>query len=94
MMGPLNTVFSLSFTFAMSEAAVASSILDPSGETTRKLARFWGRRLCRTCGVEITTQGGESVSWHEPLIVMANHQSLLDIPVPSTYGPSADEGGF
>ena len=81
MMGPLNTAFSLSFTFAMSEAAIASSILDPSGVTTRKLARLWGARLCRTCGIEVATRGGERVAWNEPLIVMANHQSYLDIPV-------------
>ncbi len=81
MMSPLNTAFSLSFTFAMSEAAIASSLLDPSGDTTRRLARFWGTRLCRTCGVEIVTHGGDGVAWNEPLIVMANHQSYLDIPV-------------
>ena len=67
MKGPLNTAFSLSFTFAMSEAAVASSLLDPTGDTTRKLARFWGTRLCRACGVEIATVGGEGVAWSEPL---------------------------
>ncbi|HMI82521.1 MAG TPA: lysophospholipid acyltransferase family protein [Polyangiaceae bacterium] len=99
MMGPLNTAFSLSFTLAMSEAAVASSILDPSGETTRKLARFWGARLCRTCGVEIATRGGEGVAWHEPLIVMANHQSYLDIPVlyaalPEPFGMLAKQELF
>jgi 1-acyl-sn-glycerol-3-phosphate acyltransferase len=81
MMGPLKTAFSLSFTLAMSEAAIAASILDPSGESTRMLARFWGTRLCRTCGVEVAMRGGERVAWHEPLIVMANHQSYLDIPV-------------
>jgi 1-acyl-sn-glycerol-3-phosphate acyltransferase len=99
MMGPLNTAFSLSFTFAMSEAAIASSMLDPSGETTRKLARFWGKRLCRTCGVEIATHGGEGVAWHEPLIVMANHQSYLDIPVlyaalPEPFGMLAKQELF
>jgi len=51
MIGPLNTAFSLSFTLAMSEAAIASSLVDPSGETTRKLARFWGTNLCRVCGI-------------------------------------------
>src|SRR5689334_8538867 len=87
MKGPLNTAFSLSFTLAMSEAAIASSLIDPSGDTTRRLARFWGKRLCRTCGVEIATQGGENVAWNEPLIVMANHQSYLDIPVLYTALP-------
>jgi 1-acyl-sn-glycerol-3-phosphate acyltransferase len=99
MMSPLNTAFSLSFTLAMSEAAVASSLLDPSGDTTRKLARFWGTRLCRTCGVEIATRGGECVAWGEPLIVMANHQSYLDIPVlyaalPEPFGMLAKQELF
>jgi 1-acyl-sn-glycerol-3-phosphate acyltransferase len=87
MLGPLNTAFSLSFTLAMSEAAIASSILDRSGETTRRLARFWGTRLCRTCGVDVLVRGGENVAWDEPIIVMANHQSYLDIPVLYTALP-------
>jgi 1-acyl-sn-glycerol-3-phosphate acyltransferase len=81
MIGPVNTAFSLSFTLAMSEAAIASSLVDPSGRTTRRLARFWGRQLCRFCGVEVEVSGGEGVRWYEPLIVMANHQSYIDIPV-------------
>jgi 1-acyl-sn-glycerol-3-phosphate acyltransferase len=99
MKGPLNTAFSLSFTLAMSEAAVASSLIDPSGDTTRRLARFWGKRLCRTCGVEVVTRGGENVAWDQPLIVMANHQSYLDIPVlyaalPEPFGMLAKQELF
>jgi 1-acyl-sn-glycerol-3-phosphate acyltransferase len=99
MLGPLNTAFSLSFTLAMSEAAVASSLIDRSGETTRKLARFWGTRLCRTCGVDVLVRGGEKVVWNEPIIVMANHQSYLDIPVlyaalPEPFGMLAKQELF
>ena len=99
MMGPLNTAFSLSFTFVMSEAAIAASILDKTGSTTRKLARFWGSRLCGTCGVEVAIHGGERVAWDEPLIVMANHQSFLDIPVlyvalPEPFGMLAKQELF
>jgi 1-acyl-sn-glycerol-3-phosphate acyltransferase len=99
MIGPLNTAFSLSFTLAMSEAAIASSMLDPSGESTRKIARFWGLHLCRTCGVEVVTRGGANVAWDEPIIVMANHQSYLDIPVlyaalPEPFGMLAKQELF
>jgi 1-acyl-sn-glycerol-3-phosphate acyltransferase len=99
MIGPLNTAFSLSFTLAMSEAAIASSLVDPSGRTTRRLARFWGRQLCRFCGVDIEVRGGEGVRWDEPLIVMANHQSFLDIPVlyaalPQPFGMLAKQELF
>jgi len=81
MFGLVNTAFSLFFTLAMSEAAIAASLLDPSGRTTRKLARFWGSRMCRVCGIDVSTRGGHDVAWERPLIVMANHQSYFDIPV-------------
>ncbi|HKQ69167.1 MAG TPA: lysophospholipid acyltransferase family protein [Polyangiaceae bacterium] len=99
MFAPVNTAFSLSFTLAMSHAAVVSSLLDPSGETTRTLARFWGSHLCRGCGLSISVAGGESVAWREPLIVMANHQSYLDVPVlyaalPDAFGMLAKQELF
>ena len=81
MFGPLNTAFALSFTFVMSAAGVAGTIADPSGAAIRKVARAWGKNLCRVCGVRVTVRGGEDVDWDRPNIVMANHQSLLDIPV-------------
>jgi 1-acyl-sn-glycerol-3-phosphate acyltransferase len=81
MIAPLNTAFSLSFTLAMSEAAVAASLIDPSGESTRRLARLWGKQMCRVCGVTVLSRGGQDVRWNQPLIVMANHQSYFDIPV-------------
>ena len=99
MISPLKSAFSLSFTLAMSEAAIASSLVDPSGRTTRRLARFWGRQLCRFCGVDIEVKGGDDVRWEEPLIVMANHQSYLDIPVlyaalPEPFGMLAKQELF
>jgi 1-acyl-sn-glycerol-3-phosphate acyltransferase len=99
MIGPLNTAFSLSFTLAMSEAAIASSLLDPSGQTTRRLARFWGSNMCRVCGVRVSMRGGQDVKWDRPLILMANHQSYFDIPVlysvlPEPFGMLAKQELF
>jgi 1-acyl-sn-glycerol-3-phosphate acyltransferase len=99
MFGLLNTAFSLSFTLAMSEAAVVSSLVDPSGRTTRKLAQFWGSRMCSVCGIGVSTRGGHDVAWHQPLIVMANHQSYFDIPVlyatlPEPFGMLAKQELF
>ncbi len=99
MIRPLNTAFSLSFTLAMSEAAIASSLVDPSGSTTRNLARFWGMTLCDVCGLEVHTEGGQGVEWEKSLIVMANHQSFLDIPVlyaalPQPFGMLAKQELF
>jgi 1-acyl-sn-glycerol-3-phosphate acyltransferase len=99
MIGPLNTAFSLSFTLAMSEAAVASMFWDPSGNLIRKLAKFWGTRMCRTCGINLVVRGGERIDWDRPLVVMANHQSYFDIPVlyaalPRTFGMLAKQELF
>lgn len=81
MVGPLNTAFCLSFTLGMSEAAIASMVVDPSGNLLRRLAQFWGRTLCERCGVTITVEERARVDWDRPMVVMANHQSHLDIPV-------------
>jgi 1-acyl-sn-glycerol-3-phosphate acyltransferase len=79
--GLFSTAFSLSFTLLMSQVAIVSTRLDPSGERTRRYARFWGKSLCRTCGIRLTVRGGQGIDWSRPVIVMANHQSYIDIPV-------------
>src|SRR5437588_7240670 len=99
MIGPLNTAFSLSFTLAMSEAAVMGTLVDRSGDLTRRMARFWGTQMCRRCGIDVEVRGGGEVDWNAPLIVMANHQSYFDIPVlyaslPHTFGMLAKQELF
>lgn len=99
MIGPLNTAFCVGFTLVMSNYAVASAIVDPSGNDVRRATKFWGEQLCRRCEVEVRTRGGESVAWSEPLVVMANHQSLFDIPVlyaalPKAFGMLAKQELF
>jgi 1-acyl-sn-glycerol-3-phosphate acyltransferase len=99
MLSPLNTAFAYSFTLAMSGAGAASCLYDPSGESVRKVARYWGRNMCRVCGVTVEVRGGENVDWDAPLIVMANHQSHFDIPViyaalPRSFGMLAKKELF
>jgi len=55
--------------------------------------------MCRVCGVEVSSSGGEAVAWDKPLIVMANHQSYFDIPVlyatlPEPFGMLAKQELF
>jgi 1-acyl-sn-glycerol-3-phosphate acyltransferase len=83
----------------MSEAAMASMVWDPSGKLVRRLAKFWGTRMCQTCGIDLTVCGGERIDWDRPLVVMANHQSYFDIPVlyaalPRTFGMLAKKELF
>jgi 1-acyl-sn-glycerol-3-phosphate acyltransferase len=99
MLSPLNTAFAYSFTLAMSGAGAASCLVDRSGESVRKVARFWGVNMCRACGVTVSVHGSENVDWDVPLIVMANHQSHFDIPViyaalPRSFGMLAKKELF
>jgi 1-acyl-sn-glycerol-3-phosphate acyltransferase len=99
MLSPLNTAFAYSFTLAMSGAGAASCLFDRSGESVRKVARYWGVNMCRVCGVTVLVRGAENVDWDAPLIVMANHQSHFDIPViyaalPRSFGMLAKKELF
>lgn len=101
MLGPLSTAFCTGFTLAMSQYAIASALADPSRSTlrVRRVARLWAETMCERCGVEVRTSGGERVDFGRPLVVMANHQSLFDIPVlfaalPDAYGMLAKKELF
>ena len=56
--------------------------LDPQHQRTHRMAAFWGRVLVAMapgCSVELI--GREHVPAEKPVILMANHQSYVDIPV-------------
>ncbi|HQP34511.1 MAG TPA: lysophospholipid acyltransferase family protein [Polyangiaceae bacterium] len=75
------TVYTLGYTLAMSELAIARSLILRSDDAVCATALAWGHGVCRACGVEVRTRGAETVDWSEPHVVLSNHQSLLDIPV-------------
>jgi len=81
MFGPFNTLFAVVFTLFMCATTWVTNAIDRTGGVTRRFTKFWARTVCRGCGLTITVSGGEAVRWSEPHILMANHQSYLDIPV-------------
>jgi 1-acyl-sn-glycerol-3-phosphate acyltransferase len=99
MFGPLNTLFAVWFTLGMCATTWVTNAVDRSGALTRRFTQFWARTLCRGCGIEVAVSGGEAVRWTEPHILMANHQSYLDIPVlfaalPEPFGMLAKQELF
>jgi 1-acyl-sn-glycerol-3-phosphate acyltransferase len=99
MFGPFNTLFAVWFTLGMCATTWITNAVDRSGALTRRFTKFWARTLCRGCGIEVTCSGGEAVRWNEPHILMANHQSYLDIPVlfaalPEPFGMLAKQELF
>lgn len=73
-------VLAVGLTLGMSELGVLSLVVDRSGKTIRRVAVRWGREMVRRLGVDLRVQGGTEVAWDSPMVVMANHNSHLDIP--------------
>lgn len=73
--------YAAGITLAMSQVGLLSLVTDPSGKAIRRVAMRWGDEIVRRLGLELHARGGAAVDWDRPLIVMANHNSLLDIPV-------------
>jgi len=68
----LNTAF-----FAV--AVVLLSFLDPTGRIPVQLIRGWTRVNLALYRVEVEVEGLDRVPRTTPLVIMSNHQSLLDI---------------
>ncbi len=76
----INTMF-------MGSLSLLALIISPSGRLSHVIARYWSRCILVTCGVRIRLQGMENIHTGSSYIVMANHQSHLDIPILFAYLP-------
>lgn len=68
-------------------AALAVRLIDPSGNTSHRLASFWGRLMCRWNGIRVEVQGLENARPDRAQVFMANHQSYFDIFALSGFLP-------
>jgi 1-acyl-sn-glycerol-3-phosphate acyltransferase len=68
-------------TLGMSEAGVLALLADRSGETTRRIAKKWGHAMVSNLGIDLHVEGVDDALFRGPMIVMANHNSHLDIPI-------------
>jgi len=75
------------YTIILGPAAIIISVFDRSGHCMHYLARYWSRLILFTAGVRVTVLGLENLNPHKQYIIVANHQSLLDIPVTFCYLP-------
>jgi len=73
----LNLVFTTLF---LAIVAIAVSLFDPKGELVHRIARLWASVLLKVSGVAVRLEGIENLA-HPPYLLMANHQSALDISV-------------
>lgn len=68
-------------TVVFSTIALAVSWIPPGGRRFFGVARLWSRGLLWTCGVRLEAGGAERLDPATARVYMANHLSLLDIPV-------------
>jgi 1-acyl-sn-glycerol-3-phosphate acyltransferase len=95
----LRACLAVGITLGMSEVCTASLFVDPSGAACRKYVGVWGRLMVGGLGIDMRVRGGEAVDWSKPVVVMANHNSHLDIPViftalPRIFGMLAKDSLF
>lgn len=66
------------YTIVIGPPVLVASLFD-GGRTMMRLGRAWARWILATFGVRIQVAGLENVPTHAPVILMSNHQSLVDI---------------
>jgi 1-acyl-sn-glycerol-3-phosphate acyltransferase len=79
------------YTLYMSQRAVFEKALGKSDDRVRELTKQWAGGLRSVIGVEVKAHGFENIDWSQPYVVMANHQSYLDVlalysALPKTFG--------
>lgn len=68
-------------TLLFASLACLAGLIDRSGNTTFRLARVWSWGIVLTSGLRLRRSFTSPLDGAEPVIYMANHQSLFDIPV-------------
>lgn len=66
------------YTIVIGPPIIVASFFD-GGRTMMRLGRVWVSWILSTFGVRVEVAGTENVPTHAPVILMSNHQSLVDI---------------
>lgn len=81
-------VFTLLWSALWITVALVVGLVARRGQADRFLgSRIWGPGLLRAAGVELAVEGREKVPAEGPLVFVANHSSIMDIPVLFTALP-------
>lgn len=72
-------VLGAAYTMAMCQRAMVDKAVFGDDERVRDLTKQWSKGLRARLGIEVRAQGFDHVDWSRPYVVMANHQSYLDV---------------
>src|SRR5262245_16413194 len=68
-----------SYTFGMCNKAMREKARGADDERVRELAKAWADGLSERMNIEVRAHGVAAIDWSSPCVVMANHQSYLDV---------------
>jgi 1-acyl-sn-glycerol-3-phosphate acyltransferase len=71
--------FTLLWTAGLIPIALALRIAAGSGMPLRMASRVWAPGLLYGAGVRFTVEGADNIDWSKPYLLVANHQSVIDI---------------
>lgn len=74
-------------TIIMGSVSLIVSLFERSGDRQHQISRVWSRMLLRVSGVRMRVEGLEKIDPAQSYVFVANHQSLMDIPVLLAYLP-------
>ena len=69
-------------------AVTALAMLDARGTLWWPLCRLWGKIIYWGAWSVVRSEGFHSLSWDQPCILMANHQSYMDVPAVVSVCPT------
>jgi 1-acyl-sn-glycerol-3-phosphate acyltransferase len=87
----LALAWSAAYTLRMSQKAMLRKAFGASDDVVRAMTKEWAVGLAERMSIEVRAYGMGDVDWSRPCVVMANHQSYLDVlalyrTLPRTFG--------
>jgi 1-acyl-sn-glycerol-3-phosphate acyltransferase len=67
------------YTLDMCRKAVFAKALGADDDRVRELTKDWANGLSDRMQIEVRSHGVDAIDWSSPCVVMANHQSYLDV---------------
>ena len=68
-------------TIVAATSALVLALVNPASPKIEKVIRWWSRVWLTASGTKLTIEGGENIDPDQSYVVVANHQSTLDIMV-------------
>ncbi len=92
-------LYAAGYTLACSQRAMFEKAFGGSDAQVRARTKQWAVGLGDRVGITVRATGLDQIDWSKPCIVMANHQSYLDVfalyrTLPSTFGFVAKKALF